>query len=901
MLSLRPYQTECVDAVLSGMAEFRKQLVVSPTGSGKTLMFSWMAERLDPKRVCILAHREELIEQAIEKLHRATGIFAQKEKAEHRASLQSQVVVGSIQTMQRDRLQRWPKDHFDLVIVDEAHHILADSYKKTLAHFDSHAAVVGVTATPDRGDKKNLGQYFNRVAFEIGLFDLINQKYLAPIVVKSVPLEIDLTKVRTSKGDYDEGDLGDALLPYLRSIAIAIREEAAFRRTLVFVPLIATSKKLIEVLESEGISARHVDGTSEDRKQILIDFENGEFQVLVNAMLLCLDEKTEILTSEGWKGVDSILPTHKVANWNFDGSVFFKEPEEIVKRPLSESEHMVSIDSRTINLRITNTHRMIVGCGENHKNWKKVPAEKLRQGMHLPSCGSAKPFDEKIDQIPLGNPRRRIAENAYNLRKNNGIEYFESLKMATEREAERRGLKFKQPNELSEDECRLIGFWIADGSRRKLIRKGVEYTLCQSAAYPRIVEWIDRLLSALNIHSIKRNHSTKACASWYTWSLPRGTGGGCQKRSGLFPLEPYLVKNGTHLFWGFNESQFDAMVEGYWYGDGHHGQAENGFPRSVVFNDTKFQWIELLCSIGPVRGWRCAMFHMPSKNPNHKDQWRLRMIKGMNVMLSSKTPIIHEPFQPERVWCVKTESKNIITRRCGKVTIMGNTEGYDCPHIECLVVLRPTKSRSLFSQMVGRGTRIAPGKQNLLLLDFLWLHEKHNLIRPAHLIASTPQQAQDMTEIIQKAGGETQEILDLQGVASEAQVMRELKLQEELKAKAKRKARTMDAMDFCLSVHAVDMADWEDMSPSESQPPTEKQSGMLDKHGIDLETVKSKGHASAIIDLIQNRARMGLATPKQVRFLKQFGCKSPEQWTFESATLFITSKISGRSYGRKAA
>lgn len=286
-MQLRPYQTNCVESILESFKEFRKTLIVSPTGSGKTILMSKVAQLTLPKKTLILAHREELISQAIEKLYSATGIKAEKEKAEAVASKDAQVVVASVQTLIGEaRLARWPSDHFGLVIVDEAHHAISDSYRRVLERFDGHANVLGVTATPDRGDKKNLGEYFENIAYEIGLFDLIRDGYLSPITIKSVPLQIDLNGVRQTAGDFNDVDLGSAIEPYLGQIAQAIANEASFRKTLAFLPLRATSRKFVEACQSAGLSACHVDGESPDRKEILARFTAGEFDVLSNAMLL---------------------------------------------------------------------------------------------------------------------------------------------------------------------------------------------------------------------------------------------------------------------------------------------------------------------------------------------------------------------------------------------------------------------------------------------------------------------------------------------------------------------------------------------------------------------------------------------------------------------------------------
>ena len=174
-MGLRAYQMKALHQIHKGFEEFDRQLGVLPTGGGKTILFSRLAQDLQPQRTLILAHREELISQAVDKLRTSTGIEAEVEMGDDRASLEAPVVVASIQTLMREpRRNRWPRDHFGLVVVDEAHHALADSYLNTLGHFHNHAKVLGVTATPDRGDKKNLGRYFQNIACEVqnSVFDL---------------------------------------------------------------------------------------------------------------------------------------------------------------------------------------------------------------------------------------------------------------------------------------------------------------------------------------------------------------------------------------------------------------------------------------------------------------------------------------------------------------------------------------------------------------------------------------------------------------------------------------------------------------------------------------------------------------------------------------------------------
>lgn len=517
----RPYQNDFIASVENGWSQFRKQLGVAPTGSGKTIIFSWLAKRLQDSsrgRTLILAHRDELIDQAIAKLNSATGIIAQKEKAESYASLDSPVVVASIQTMQR-RFDRWPKSHFDLVVVDEAHHSISNSYQNVLQHFDSHAKVLGVTATPDRGDKRDLGEYFENVAHEISLLDLIRQKFLCPITIRSVPLAIDLSEVKSIAGDLDSGELGHVLEPYLGQIAASIKKYAPGRKTLCFLPLIATSQKFVEHCRNAGLTAEHIDGESSDRKEKLMAFERGDFQVLSNAMLL--------------------------------------------------------------------------------------------------------------------------------------------------------------------------------------------------------------------------------------------------------------------------------------------------------------------------------------------------------------------------------------------------TEGYDCCPISCIVVLRPTRSRPLFAQMVGRGTRLADGKENLLLLDFLWLHERHSLARPASLIAESEDEAEAVTRMAREKSEAipedvAEDCIDLLDIKSEVQSEREEALRKKLAAMASRQAKYISAEEFAVRHHALAIAEFEPTMKWHRDPVTDKQAAILEKAGINVDTVHGKGHASKILDTYFQWKGKQPATSKQKWVMRsrgwvsKDGLRTAESATSSEAREFFASMNSGK-------
>lgn len=278
-MELRPYQNEAVDAINEYWSEWDKELLVLPTGCGKTVVFNTIAHQR-PNRTLILAHREELIEQARDKYYAMFGEIAGKIKSQTEDI--RKVTVGSVQTMMR----RDYSGEFQTVIVDEAHHVISDSYMKVLNQFQG-AKVLGVTATPDRGDKKSLARYFDGIAYEYKLKQAIEDGYLCNLVARTVPLQIDMNNVKISIGDFQVDSIAETLEPYLPQIANAIQEYASDRKTVVFCPLISIAQELASMIPG----AKEVNGSSPDRKETLEWFDQaGPGAVLCNAMLL----------TEGW-------------------------------------------------------------------------------------------------------------------------------------------------------------------------------------------------------------------------------------------------------------------------------------------------------------------------------------------------------------------------------------------------------------------------------------------------------------------------------------------------------------------------------------------------------------------------------------------------------------------------
>lgn len=502
---LRPYQQQARDHIHAEWENgHTRTLLVLPTGTGKTIVFASVAadQVRAGDRVLILAHRGELLEQAADKLQRSTGLVSAVEKADATClNTWFRVVVGSVQTLQRTaRLERFPHDYFGTIIIDEAHHAITDGYRRILDYFGD-AKVLGVTATPDRGDMRNLGEVFDSLAFEYKLTDAIKEGYLCRIMAQTIPLKLDISSVTMSGGDYAVGDLGTALDPYLEQIAAEMAQRCKGRKTVVFLPLIKTSQKFRDLLNSHGFRAAEVNGQSADRRQVLADFDAGKYNVLCNSMLL--------------------------------------------------------------------------------------------------------------------------------------------------------------------------------------------------------------------------------------------------------------------------------------------------------------------------------------------------------------------------------------------------TEGWDCPSVDCVVVLRPTKVRSLYSQMVGRGTRLSPGKSDLLLLDFLWMTDKHELCRPADLVCEDRAVARQMTENLAQTGC-PEDIEEAAVQASEDVVaQREEALAKQLEEQRRKKARLVDPLQYEMSIQAEDLAGYVPAFGWEAGPPSAEQTAALEKMGILPDAVESAGKASLLLDRLNKRRAEGLTTPKQIRVLERYGFQSVGTWSFDAAKHMI--------------
>ena len=289
----RPFQETAIANVRDRLAENRSTLLVLPTGTGKTFTASTYIARHAPAAPVIwLAHREELVDQGIRDLSTVVGEFVAKEKAEARA-LGGRLVVASVQTLKGDRLDDFKARYARpaLIVVDEAHHAVAPSYRKILEAFPD-AKVLGLTATPDRADERAMGQVFDSVAYVYEILDAINDGFLCPVLRQRVLVDaIDLSAVGTVAGDFNQGQLDTvmSLEKVLHGIAEPLLKEVGDRRTILFSTSVENAHRMAEIINRyRPEAARAVDGeTDQDqRRRILADHKAGAYQFLCNVGVL---------------------------------------------------------------------------------------------------------------------------------------------------------------------------------------------------------------------------------------------------------------------------------------------------------------------------------------------------------------------------------------------------------------------------------------------------------------------------------------------------------------------------------------------------------------------------------------------------------------------------------------
>ena len=610
------------------------------------------------------------------------------------------VQVASVQSLAR---RSFPAT--DLVIVDEAHRRF--EIVKSWMGKRPGLPFIGLSATPWA---RGLGQDYDDLIVAATTAELIEAGYLSRFRVFA-PSHPDLSGVRTVAGDYHEGELSGAMQPLTGDVVATWLEHGDNLPTLCFAVDCAHAKHLHERFESVGVSSAYVDASTDllERERIRKAFHSGEVKVVCNVGVLCLDEETEILTARGWAGIDDMTDDHDVAAWSEDG-IDFTKPVHIVRRDRKPEEKMVAVDGRVHNIRVTGNHRML--WSQSPANFKVRPAEELvDMSGFIPVSGEANPA--KIWPNQISAKKLRIRENglSYKYRKQ-GVDPVFSRSKAADHQAHIVRNAPKRPTELTQDECEFIGFWLGDGSR-----SNGRFNLCQSERYPSIVRWVDRLLERLSLHYTREvRAATKSNHLFVRWHLSTGRGGGDQRRNGgVSSLIPYLEKSGSPLLWGLDKAQLKSLLKGYWLADGNHGDGEVRSERGWEITGTRKELFDLLQAVAACRGIRASIHVAPSRNGN-KPLCSFRWIEQSASRLVRERLQFEKGWKPERVWCVTSTTGNIITRRKGKVAVLGNTTGVDWD-VRCLILARPTKSEMLYCQVVGRALRTAEGKESALILD----------------------------------------------------------------------------------------------------------------------------------------------------------------------------------------
>jgi superfamily II DNA or RNA helicase len=294
-LTIRPYQAEALEAVHQAIVNnISRPLIDLPTGTGKTIIFAQLI-RNRGGRTLVLAHRDELIEQAVEKIllvDPSADIGVVKGK---RNEKDARIVVASIQTLsKKKRLSQLPKD-FRTLIVDEAHHAVAKSYRRVLRYLraferENPPLTVGLTATPTRGDGVGLKPIFQKIVYSRTILEMIEQQYLIDLRSRRIELPVDFNQFRVQRGDFIDGEVSRLLVEANapQYIVSAVKEQASERKVIVFVPGVELAMEVAACFQSNGIASEAVHGKMNliERRAVLARLRAGDTRVAVNCMVL---------------------------------------------------------------------------------------------------------------------------------------------------------------------------------------------------------------------------------------------------------------------------------------------------------------------------------------------------------------------------------------------------------------------------------------------------------------------------------------------------------------------------------------------------------------------------------------------------------------------------------------
>lgn len=300
-MNLRPYQQAISDSVMREWREVNSTLVVAPTGCGKTVIFADIIRRMRPMRAMVIAHREELVWQARDKIMRVSGLVADIEMSDVWADegQPSPVVVSTVQTQNsawgdQRRMGRFDPRYFGVLILDECHHAAAKTYLNLIHYYTQNPdlRVLGVTATPDRSDEKALGRVFQTVAFDYEILDAINDGWLVPVDQMFIHINgLDYSHIRTTAGDLNGADLARVMEEEtnLQGVAGASLELIGPRKTIVFTASVRQAEVICNIFNryKDGMAEWVCGKTNRDSRRSILDrFREGDLQVVCNCGVL---------------------------------------------------------------------------------------------------------------------------------------------------------------------------------------------------------------------------------------------------------------------------------------------------------------------------------------------------------------------------------------------------------------------------------------------------------------------------------------------------------------------------------------------------------------------------------------------------------------------------------------
>jgi superfamily II DNA or RNA helicase len=701
----------------------RRMVISGPTGSGKTHLAAGVVDSALSKgrKVAFVVPFISLIDQTVEGFYHEGITEVGVIQADHHLTDWSKPVqVCSIQTI--GKRQTFPDA--DVTVIDECHIIhkthrhwmtLHGPKRDDAGHVISGGRVfVGLSATPYA---KGLGDLFETLIPTGTTQGMIDAGILSPFRVFATG-HPDMRGVKTLAGDFHEGETAERMQQgtLTADIIATYRKQWGRGKTLVFAVDCAHARTLAARFNEAGIKAAYQDAdtASADRREIKRAFHAGEIEVVCNVGTLCLDQETEILTSDGWIGIDGMTMQHKIAAWDESG-IEFAHPLGIVRRQRERHERMVSVAGRVHNIRVTANHRM--QWSSYPWNFKIQPAESLvgKRG-YFPVSGQALPAVFDFVGPHFEHQTKKRTSLSYKYRKE-GLARGEARSLsAAHVEYQNRNL-LRMPHELTLDDCAFIGFWLGDGSRVTSESDKISFT--QSERNGGIITWIDALIARMGLHVNRKRIAPALKSTWHSirWEFAFGRGGREQKRDGgVSYLDDYLNKDGSVLYWGFDCDRFMELLHGYWMADGNHGTDGLGSGSGKQISGKNKTIFNLLQAIGACRGVRIGVRLGRNARGNHAPLYFMNWLEQSASCLIRERLAFEDDFREEPVWCVTSTTGNLITRRGGKVTVVGNTTGVDWD-VRCLVLARPTKSEILYKQIVGRALRTAEGKQHALILD----------------------------------------------------------------------------------------------------------------------------------------------------------------------------------------